>query len=249
MLVSIIFPSYNEMSNVKKGVLDDVITYLGTVDWAWEVLLADDGSTDGTARELEKFASSHPNVRYIPLPHRGKGPTVLEALQKAKGDIRLFSDFDQATPLTEIEKLLPFVEKDYDVVIGSREVQGAERKREPIHRHLMGKGFNFLVKIIAIGGIADTQCGFKLFTKKAVDLLAPKVYVYSGKGELSGAFTGAFDVELLYLAKKYKLKIAEVPVFWKYVKTSRVDPVIDSIKMLKDIIRIRVADLNGLYKD
>jgi glycosyltransferase involved in cell wall biosynthesis len=248
MTVSVIFPSYNEMRNIKRGVLDQSYSYLRTVDWKWELVLADDGSTDGTAQALQTFAEQHSGVRYLALPHRGKGPTVLDALRQATGDVRLFSDFDQATPLSEIEKLFPFVEDGAQIVVGSREVQGSERKKEPFHRHLMGKGFNFFVNMIAIQGIHDTQCGFKLFTKKACDELVDKVYIYSGKGKLTGAFTGAFDVELLYLAKKKGMRIAEVPINWTYAKTDRVDPVRDSLRMLIDIMRIKIADFQGKYR-
>ncbi|MEP7167036.1 MAG: dolichyl-phosphate beta-glucosyltransferase [Candidatus Woesebacteria bacterium] len=248
MLVSIIFPSYNELKNIKRGVLDQAYDYLRSVTWDWELILADDGSDDGTAEKLAEFSVKHQGVRYIALPHRGKGPTVLEALRQAKGDYRLFSDFDQATPLPEIEKLFPFTQRGMDIVIGSREVQGSERMREPLHRHLMGKGFNFFVNLIAINGIHDTQCGFKLFSRRASEKLVDKVVVYSGKGKLTGAFTGAFDVELLYLAKKYKFKIAEVPINWTYAKTNRVDPIKDSLRMLGDIMRIRLADFQGKYR-
>lgn len=248
MKVSIIFPSYNEKKNTKRGVLDTVAAYLASAPWPYEVLLADDGSTDGTVELLHEFANRHHSFRVLALPHRGKGPTVLSALQAATGDVRLFSDFDQATPLSEIEKLLPFVEKGYDIVIGSREVHGSERQREPLHRHIMGKGFNLLVKMIAIGGIHDTQCGFKLFTKKAVLSLVPMVRVYASGDKRTDAFTGAFDVELLYLAKKKHFRIAEVPIIWTYAKTDRVDPIRDSLRMLFDIVRIRLADLQGLYR-
>ncbi len=248
MYLSVILPSYNEAKNISKGVLENVIAYLQNAPFEWELILADDGSTDGTTQKLQDFAAKQKNVRVLALPHKGKGPTVIEALQQANGEVRLFSDFDQATPLAEVEKLLPFVTKGYDVVIGSREVHGSERKREPFHRHLMGKGFNFFVNLIAISGIHDTQCGFKLFTKKAVNALTDKVVVYAGKGKMTGAFTGAFDVELLYLAKKYRFRIAEVPIIWTYAKTDRVDPIKDSLRMLKDIMRIRIADLLGRYK-
>lgn len=248
MDVSVILPSYNEKSNIEDGVLERVYAYLEKTSWEWELLFADDGSSDGTLQLLEEFCTSHPRARVLALPHRGKGPTVLDALQAATGEVRLFTDFDQATPISEIEKLLPFIAKGYDVVIGSREVQGAQRKKEPFHRHLMGRGFNFFVRLFTIGGIADTQCGFKMFTKRAVEMLVPQVVVYAAKGEMRDAFTGAFDVELLYLAKKYGLKIAEVPVIWKYVKTTRVDPIKDSIRMFKDILRIRWADLTGKYR-
>lgn len=247
MKISVILPSYNEKANLDKGVLEQVHTYLVSSGHEFELVLADDGSTDGTVEGLREFAKTHLYSRVLECPHRGKGPTVITAIKEAQGDVRLFSDFDQATPIAELEKLLPFVEKGFDVVIGSREIQGSERKREPLHRHIMGKGFNFFVQMIAIPGIHDTQCGFKLFTKKAVDLLVDKVVVYSGKGSLTGAFTGAFDVELLFIAKKKGLKIAEVPILWKYAKTDRVDPIKDSIRMFADLLRIRIADVQGKY--
>ncbi len=247
MKVSIVFPSYNEIENIRKNVLSQVFEYLSTVTWDYEVIFADDGSTDGTVRELLKIAKEHKKVRVLALHHRGKGPTVLEALQQATGDVRLFSDFDQATPLAEIEKLLSAVESGADIAVGSRELTGSERKDEPFHRHLMGKGFNFFVNLIALRGIHDTQCGFKLFTKNACNILLSKVYVYAGKGKMAGAFTGAFDVELLYLARKYGLRIVEMPIAWTYAKTNRVDPVKDSLRMLVDIMRVRFADLAGKY--
>lgn len=247
MYLSLIFPSYNEISNIKKGVVDSIFASIEKQKLDCEVIFADDGSTDGTIIELEKVAGLQKNVRVLRLPHRGKGPTVLSALESAKGEYRLFSDFDQATPLSELDKLLPHAQKGADIVIGSREIVGSSRKNEPLHRHLMGKGFNFFVNLIALNGIHDTQCGFKLFSKKACDQLLPKVWVYSAKGSLSGAFTGAFDVELLYLARKAKMRIDEVPIVWTYAKTDRVDPIKDSLRMLIDISRIRLADLLGRY--
>lgn len=247
MFLSVILPSYNEQVNAQSGSLEAVWQYLSSQKYSWELILSDDGSTDGTAETLEQFAKSHKSVRVLQNSHKGKGPTVVAGLENATGEWRLFSDFDQATPIVEIEKLLPFTKQGYDVVIGSREIAGSKRQKEPFHRHLMGKGFNFFVRLFTISGIDDTQCGFKLFSKRAVDELCPRIYIYSGKGNSKGAFTGAFDVELLFLAKKFGFTIAEVPVIWKYVKTNRVDPIKDSAKMFVDLLRIRFADLTGKY--
>jgi len=120
----------------------------------------------------------------------------------------LFTDFDQSTPLSESEKLLNFCNK-YDVVIGSREIAGALRDKEPIHRHLMGKVFNLVVQTLAISGIQDTQCGFKLFSAQAAEFIFPKLYIYGLNQERRDAFTGAFDVEALYLAKNNGYSIKE----------------------------------------
>lgn len=247
MDISIVIPSYNEMANVKKGVLDQVYSYLKKQNYTWELLLSDDGSTDGTLEELNAFAASHPHTRVLNNSHKGKGPTVISGLEESIGKQVLFTDFDQATPIHELEKLLPHMKRGVDIVIGSREIKGAEREKEPLHRHIMGKGFNFLVRLIAINGISDTQCGFKLFSRKAVDLLCPRVVIYGGKTKLVGSFTGAFDVELLFIAKKIGLSIDEVPVLWKHVKTDRVDPVKDSLRMLIDLLRIRFTDMSGKY--
>lgn len=248
MKISIVLPSYNEQENIKKGVLHSVYAFLEQQEWSYELILSDDGSTDGTIKALRDFAKGKNHITLIENPHRGKGPTVRAGMLAATGDYRLFTDFDQATPLSEIEKLLPFMKKGFHIAIGSREVYGSRREKEPIYRHIMGKGFNILVQMIAIPGIWDTQCGFKLFSAEATIELFPRLRVYAGNSELKAAFTGAFDVELLYLAKKHGMKIAEVPVSWKHVKTNRVDPVKDSVQMFIDIVRIRAADLAGKYR-
>jgi len=248
--LSVILPSFNELDNIKKEVLQSVYKYLSEQSYDWELVLSDDGSSDGTLEELEKFAASHDRTIVVKNAHRGKAPTVQAGMFKAQGDLRLFADFDQATPIEEVEKLLPFVKRGYDVIIGSREIEGSKREQEPFHRHLMGKVFNIFVQLFAIQNIHDTQCGFKLFTEKAVKTLFPLLYIYGPNREVNKkAFTGAFDVELLYLARRKKLRIAEVPVFWKHVKTVRVNPIKDSFIMFFDLLRIRFADLTGKYSN
>lgn len=245
--LSVIIPSYNERKNLERGVLDEVLTYLKQQSYDWELILTDDGSTDGTVDQLKAFARKHKQVRVVENPHRGKGPTVTSGMLHATGEWRLFTDFDQSTPLSEVEKFRPFIDRQYDVVIGSREVQGAKRQREPIHRHIMGKGFNLLVQLIAVPGIYDTQCGFKMFSAKATEDLFPRLQVYKGK-ERRDAFTGAFDVELLLLARRYKYDIAEVPVLWHHHETDRVNPIKDSLRMLGDILKIRWNAIRQQYE-
>ncbi len=244
--LSVVIPSYNEKNNLKRPVLNEVISYLKQQDYNWEVILSDDGSTDGTLEELTKFASQFDNVQVLANSHMGKGPTVSSGMLKASGEWRLFTDFDQSTPLKEVEKLLAHV-TDNDIIIGSREVPGALRDKEPFYRHLMGRGFNLLVQTLAVPGIYDTQCGFKLFSAHATTTLFNQLFIYAGNKIRTDAFTGAFDVELLYLAKKNNFKIKEVPILWKHYFTDRVNPIKDSIRMLKDIIKIRIADLQGKY--
>ncbi len=246
MKLSIVIPAYNEIDNLNKGVLDDADEYLKTKKYDWEVIVVDDGSTDGSAEKISSWIKSHPGWNLIKNPHQGKAATVKAGIMKTRGDYILFTDFDQATPLSEVEKLIPFIKKGYQIAIGSREVKGSERLDEPQYRHLMGKVFNFAVQIIAIGGIHDTQCGFKLFTSQAAKNLFNSLIVY-GNGIEKQAFTGAFDVELLFIAQKRGYKIAEVPVSWRHVKTDRVNPVRDSVRMFLDLIKIRLTALSGGY--
>ena len=245
--LSIIIPSFNESENISKGALDEVEKYLTGQKYEWEIILADDGSTDGTFENLQKIVKGKRNWRLVKSSHQGKAQTVKAGVMEATGNLVLFTDFDQATPLSEVEKLLSFLYKGYDIAIGSREVKGSERLKEPWYRHLMGKVFNKVVQLFTIQGISDTQCGFKLFTNHIAKELFDSLVVYA-KGPEKTAFTGAFDVELLYIASKRGYRIAEVPVSWKYVKTVRVNPVRDSVRMFLDVLRIRVTDLLGGYK-
>ncbi|MBT3249337.1 MAG: glycosyltransferase family 2 protein [Candidatus Pacebacteria bacterium] len=246
--LSVVIPSYNEMENLKNNVLENVVNYLKKQNYTWEVILTDDGSEDGTLKKLHQFAKKHPQVNVLENIHAGKGPTVKSGMLAAKGQWRLFTDFDQSTPLAEIEKLWLRAKQNHEVVIGSREMVGSVRDEEPWYRHLMGRGFNALVQILAIPGILDTQCGFKLFSDHATELLFNQLHVYGQQEQRGDAFTGAFDVELLFIAKKNGLKISEVPIEWHHHETDRVDPIKDSLRMLKDIIRIRIADFKGKYK-
>lgn len=245
--LSVIIPSYNELRNLERGVLDEVANYLRSQPYTWEVLLSDDGSTDGTVEKLEEYAKRHAHFRVVKNVHAGKAPTVESGVRAAAGEWKLFTDFDQSTPISEVEKLLAKTHDDFEVVIGSREGQGAKREKEPIHRHVMGRVFNLLVQILALPGIADTQCGFKLFSAEAAQLLFDNLYIYGNQQERTDAFTGAFDVELLYLARKAGLRIAEVPIAWKHAESARVSPVKDSLRMLRDIVFIRFASLTGHY--
>jgi len=244
--LSVVLPSYNEMKNIKRGVLNDVLKFLQQYPNSWELILSDDGSSDGTLEELQNFAKKDQRITVLANPHRGKGPTVSAGMLAAKGQWRLFSDFDQSTPLKEVESLLKYSDR-YQVIFGSREIIGAQRQKEPFYRHLMGRVFNLVVQTLAVPGMLDTQCGFKLFNQEATTFLFPKLFVYSGEHERRDAFTGAFDVELLYLAKKYGFEIREVPVVWQHHATDRVNPLKDSFLMFFDIMRIKIADISGKY--
>lgn len=240
------------MRNIRRGVLDDVLRFVKSYDKSWEVIFTDDGSLDGTVEKIESFIEQHKKsvtgeLRLLKNIHAGKGPTVQSGMLAARGEWRLFTDFDQSTPLSEVEKLLSYT-VDYPIVIGSREGEGSRREREPLHRHVMGRGFNLLVQMLAIPGIHDTQCGFKLFSAEATEKLFPLMHVYGKQEERQDAFTGAFDVEVLYLARKHRFGIREVPIEWHHNETDRVNPIKDSLRMLRDILKVRLADLSGVYR-
>jgi glycosyltransferase involved in cell wall biosynthesis len=244
--LSVVIPSYNEKSNLDRQVLAEVADYLNKQAYSWEVILSDDGSTDGTVEALQSFAQSHPGFRVMANQHAGKGPTVKKGMLAATGAWRLFTDFDQSTPIAELEKLLSFAET-HQVICGSREVTGAMRDKEPLLRHVMGRVFNLVVQIFAVPNIQDTQCGFKLFSQKATEELFPRLSIYGGDKPMKDAFTGAFDVELLFLARKFNFAIAEVAILWRHYKSDRVSPLKDSYRMFRDILRIRLAYLMGAY--
>jgi hypothetical protein len=166
---------------------------------------------------------------------------------KAEGEYVLFTDMDQATPIEEIVKLLPFA-KDYDIVIGSR---GSKRQGDPWTRLLMARGMMVLrTLLVGLGGIQDTQCGFKLFKGEVAKKLFSRLNnLHNGFKKISGSSVKAgFDVELLLLARKMDYTIKEVPVEWLYVETRRVSPIKDSLEAIDDLIRIRLSDISGKYK-
>lgn len=245
--LSIVIPAYNEADNFNKGVLKQVEDYIRRHSYETEVVIVDDGSTDETANLIEDWIVKKKNWKLIRNPHKGKAIAVKTGVLEAVGKYILFTDFDQATPLSEVEKLLPFMDKGYEIVIGSREVKGSKREDEPRYRHIMGRGWNLIVQVLAVRGIQDTQCGFKLFKKDIAHKLFRKLKVYANANERE-AYTGAFDVELLFIAQRQGYQIAEVPVYWKHVETTRVHPIRDSIRMAIDLVRIRIADLFGKYE-
>lgn len=248
--LSIVIPCYNEMVNLQKGVLEKVENFLKRKSYAWEVIIVDDGSNDGSLEFLEHFIKENLHFKLLRRKHQGKAGAVTAGVFKAQGKIVLFSDMDQATPIEELDKLLPFFDPSngsYDIVIGSR---ATRRKGAPWTRVLMAKGMIFLRSLlVGLHGITDTQCGFKAFKTEAAQRLFKKLKLYSNIKETRGSKVSAgFDVELLYLAKKLGYKIKEVPVEWLYVETRRVSPLKDSWEGFGDLIRIKLNDLRGEYR-
>lgn len=247
-LLSVVIPSYNEMANLQKGILDKVLTYLSRQKYDYEVIVVDDGSTDGSREFVQKFAGENKKIRLIEGKHSGKAGAVTTGVLSAKGDYILFTDMDQATPIEEIEKILPEIEKGFDVVIGSRQSQ---RKGAPFTRKVMAQGMITLRSmIVGLSDIHDTQCGFKMFTKKSAGEIFKKVEkVHNGFKSIKGSsVTAGFDIELLYIAESRGYSIKEVPVTWLYVETRRVSPLKDSIEGVADLFRIKQNIISGIYK-
>lgn len=251
--LSVVIPSYNEMVNLQKGVLDKVKSFLAKKfeKKGFEVIIVDDGSDDGSSEFIEQFVRENENFTLIKNTHMGKAGAVTTGVLSSSGEIILFTDMDQATPIEEVEKLLPYYDQptggQYEIVIGSR---NSRRKGSPLSRRIISKAAVILRKlIIGINEISDTQCGFKAFRKETADKLFGRIsQLHHGFKKISGsAVTAGFDMELLYLAQKMGYKIKEVPVNWLYVETRRVSPIRDSIDGLIDIIKIKLNGLKGEY--
>lgn len=245
--LSVVIPAFDEMANLQKGVIEKVNTYLDKCNFASEIIIVDDGSHDGSIEFLKKIATQFPRVRIIENPHTGKGGAVTTGMLAGVGKYILFTDTDQATPIEEFDKLLPFFDDGFDIVIGSRNTQ---RKGSPLSRQIISRGFIFLRKlIVGLEEISDTQCGFKAFEKNAAHKIFQKIYdMHGGFKKISGsAVTAGFDIELLFIAELLGYKIKEVTVKWQYVETRRVSPIKDSIDGLTDLLKIRKNALANKY--
>jgi len=227
-LLSVVIPAYNEAERLPVF-LPGVVSFCERIDGSAEVLVVDDGSTDETAAYVVSVSGDHPMVRLVSQEsNQGKGAAVRRGVMEATGRFVLFADADGATPIGEATKLLPVAQSGIEVVIGSRKAAGGDVERSVI-RDLMGATFYRLTNLLAVPGVSDTQCGFKMFRRVAAERLFP----------LATETGWAFDVELLFLAQKIGMAIVEVPVNWAAVEGSKISPVKDAIKMFMAVLRIR----------
>ncbi len=246
-LVSTVIPAYNEARRLPQT-LARVDAYFQSQAYASEILVVDDGSSDDTARAVELFMQEHPRVKLIRNDHRGKGYTVRTGMLAARGHIVLFSDADLSTPIEELEKLMPWFERGYDIVIGSREGLGAQRIKEPFYRHIMGRVFNLIVQTLTVRGIQDTQCGFKAFRDEVARDVFARMQLYGDNAKpVRGGMVTAFDVEVLFIGHKSGYRIKEVPVQWRYGAETKVNPWKDSFRNFRDVLMVRWNDARGLY--
>lgn len=228
--LSVIIPVYNEEKRIGDS-LEKIIAFLGEKDYSWEIVVVDDGCKDRTLEIAgEKVPAEHLNI-LINERNMGKGATIRNGMINARGELRLFSDADLSTPIEELDKLAAPVKEGYDVTFGSRAMKESKLEvRQPWHRELMGRIFNLIVQILHLPGVKDTQCGFKLFTRKAAEDIFPRQ-------KMPGF---AFDVEILVIAKKLGYKMKEVPVRWIDSPASKVSPVKDAIKMFLDLVKLKL---------
>ena len=231
--ISVVIPAYNEATRLG-STLEQAVDYLSLRNLSYEVLVVDDGSGDGTAEVAERFAGR--GVRLIRHEHNlGKGAAIRTGALATRGAEVLLSDADASTPIEELGKLerhLP----EAPLVLGSRAVAGADiREHQPFYRELMGKTFNRIIRLAGVRGLNDTQCGFKLLDGKVARELAADLTI--------DGF--AYDVELVWLARRRGYRIAEVGVIWSNSADSRVDPIRSSLAMLRDVVRMRFRHSGG----
>ena len=248
--ISIIIPCYNEENNLKNGVLNEVYDFLKTQQFTWEVIICNDESTDNSLKIAQDFASKHKGFRVLNLPHGGKPSAVWGGIKEAKYSISLFTDMDQSTPLKELTKLLPFFDKGFDIVIGSR---GVSREGNSLIRRIMAKGFLFGRRLVLLHNIIDTQCGFKAIKTDLAKKIFPNLQFFKDKSDKKGWRVSAFDVELLFMAQKWGYKIKEVEVNWKNedLSTTKGDNSTrfkkESKQMLQEIFRVIRNNFQGVY--
>ncbi len=236
---SIIIPAYNESQRIT-ATLDKVLAYIAQEKWEAEVLVVNDGSRDSTADIIRGYAAKHSIVRLVENPgNRGKGYSVRNGMQQARGEVLLFSDADLSSPIYEARKLFEALNAGADVAIGSRWLASeTQTERQPLYRQFFGRLFNLMLRVVLGLPFKDTQCGFKAFKRRAADAIFPKQRI-----ERWG-----FDPELLFLAKKFGFTTREVPVEWAHDERSKISPIRDGLKIFLEMLQIRWNEVRGRYR-
>lgn len=245
--LSVVIPCYNEERNLKRGVLEEVDSFLRNQLYQSEVIISDDGSTDESRKIIEEFIKAHPRFRLLKNLHAGKPYAVRAGAMEAKGEIALFTDMDQSAPISEINKLLPYFNRGYQVVIGSR---GKERKRFPYYRKIISWGFRFARRLVLLRQIVDTQCGFKAFKTEVGRKIFDKMQIFQKKKGAVGWKVGAWDVEFIFVAEKLGYKIKEVQVVWEdkdIAAGKERDFLKESKEMLFEVMRVKIDGWRGKY--
>jgi dolichyl-phosphate beta-glucosyltransferase len=250
--ISVVIPCYNEARNLEKGVLDEVQRHLAGQDYSWEVIIVNDESTDHSRELIARFIEDQPHFCLIDIPHGGKPAAVWAGIQQSAGEIVLFTDMDQSTPIGELDKLLDWYAQGYDVVIGSR---GMTREGFSLLRKLGSFVFRALRSLFLLREIKDTQCGFKSCRREIALDIFPRLQFFKQDERPTGWKVSAYDVELLYLMQRAGHPIREVEVTWLNRDESETKGqsgeiaryVHESIEMAREIIRVKRNEMKGLY--
>lgn len=238
MFLSIIIPAYNE-ENRLPATLEKIASFLQSQEYTAEVLIIENGSRDRTYEVARSFAQQRPQFRVIREQAKGKGLAVRRGMLKAKGEYRFMCDADLSMPIEQLRRFLPPEIPSPQIVIASREADGAVRYNEPPYRHFGGRLINWLIRVFALPRLQDTQCGFKLFRADIAEDLFNKQTINGW----------SFDVELLYIARMRGYEIVELPIPWHYTPESHVQPVKDAIRLFLDILDIRRNARRGVYSN
>ena len=246
--LSVVIPTFNEEKRIEAS-LHKIKDFLEKQGYSFEIIISDDGSTDSTCAIVKEYEKKWNELKLLQNRHKGKAPALISGINESTGKYILFTDIDLSVSIQELPKFLVWLtENGYDLAISTREGTGAKRVDEPYVRHLMGRIFNLLVRIVVLPGINDTQCGFKAFRSSSIKKIFEHTLVYkSDNPEIDGGMVGAFDVEILFVAKRLNFKIKEVPVTWIYIHASKVHKLKDSYYNAKDVFKVRLNSLKGLY--
>jgi dolichyl-phosphate beta-glucosyltransferase len=234
-LLSVVIPAYNEANRIVPTI-GTVAAHCASLGLPWELIVADDGSKDDTVAVIRGLGLV--NLRLLVAERNGgKGSAVQRGILAARGDYILFADADNSTPIEELDHLLHKMAAGYDVVIGSRAAAGAQEANRTLLRRIMSGGLRGLVRGFMGLGVSDTQCGFKLFRRGVARHLCQRQTILGF----------SFDLELLYLAVRFGYRVAEVPVDWVDAPGSKVDTTKEIQRFLRDLMKIRLNDLRGIY--
>ncbi|MCK9246443.1 MAG: glycosyltransferase family 2 protein [Anaerolineaceae bacterium] len=236
--LSLILPAHNEAERLPQA-LKQLQNFIDQQAYDCEVLLIENASTDDTAAIANEFQIEFPQLKIIRLGQPGKGNAIRAGMLAATGQYRFMADVDFSMPVEEIRKFLPPELPQPQVAIASREKPGSKRIGEPFYRHLIGRVFNFFVRILVLPGLQDTQCGFKCFSAEAAERIFPRQ-------TLEG---WSFDVEVLAIARELGFEVVEVPITWMYQPGSRISILKDSWRMFGDLLVIRSNKRKGLYRE
>ena len=234
--LSLIIPAHNEAERLPAS-LEAVHTHIASLPFETEVIVVENNSSDATAEIVREWIKTMPQLRLISLAQPGKGNAIRTGMLAARGAFRFMADADFSMRVEEISKFLPNGSPLAPVGIASREAPGAKRIGEPFYRHLIGRIYNLLVRLLVLPGLQDTQCGFKCFSAEAAEAIFPLQ-------KLEG---WSFDVEVLTIARQLGFEIAEVPITWHYQPGSRMRLLRDSLQMAKDLLTIRHDKKMGFY--